>query len=273
MYLWMMKQISFLLVGGKLKPSTLFGAIEIFEIANQFLVEKGKPPYYEIQLVGEEFGQPMLNSFLSLGSLKHTSEIKKTDCIIIPAFQPEEEAITKYAAALTWVVEQYKNGAEVASLCSGAFLLAASGLLDDKPCSTHWRVEALFKKMFPKLLLATDKIVTDDQGTYTSGGAMSAFNLCLYLVEKYNGREAALYCTKLMQLDIERQTQAPFQIFMGLKKHTDEVIRDIQNFIEMNSHEKLTVDLLAAKCNMDRVNFRAGSKGQHNFLLWTISSR
>lgn len=250
-----MKQISFLLVGGELKPSSLFGAIEVFEKANLFLKEKGQPPCYEIQLVGKEFGQPILNSFFSLHSLKQISEIKKTDCIIIPAFEPEENAITKYADALTWLVDQYKNGAEVASLCSGAFLLAACGLLDGKPCSTHWRAEALFKRMFPNLLLATDKIITDHQGIYTSGGAMSAFNLCLYLVEKHNGREAALFCTKLMQLDIERHSQSPFQIFTGLKKHPDKIIRDIQHFIEMNTSEKITVDFLAAKCNMDRVNF------------------
>ena len=251
----MMKQISFLLVGGRLKPSSLFGAIEVFEKANQFLQEKGQPAYYQIQLVGEEFGQPMLNSFLSLHSLKHTSEIKKTDCIIIPAFEPEENAKTKYAGTLNWLAEQYKNGAEVASLCSGSFLLAASGLLDGKPCSTHWRAEALFKSMFPKPLLATDKIITDHQGIYTSGGAMSAFNLCLYLVEKHNGREMALFCTKLMQLDIERHSQSPFQIFTGLKKHDDEIIRAIQEFIEMNISKKITVDFLADKCNMDRVNF------------------
>jgi len=259
-----MKQISFLLVGGKLKPSSLFGAIEVFEKANQYLQDKGKPPCYEIQLVGEEFGQPMLNSFLTIHSLKSTTKIKKTDCIIIPAFEPDENAITKYATALNWVVDQYKKGAEVASLCSGAFLLAASGLLDGKPCSTHWRAEDLFKQMFPKPLLATHKIITDHQGLYTSGGAMSAFNLCLYLVEKHNGREAALYCSKLMQLDIERQSQAPFQMFRGRKKHTDEVIRDMQDFIEMNTTEKITVDLLAAKCHMDRVNFsRRFKKATH----------
>jgi transcriptional regulator GlxA family with amidase domain len=250
-----MKQISFLLAGGKLKPTSLFGAIEVFEKANQFLQQKGEAPYYEIQLVGKEFGQPMLNSFFSLNSLKSIGEVKKTDFIIIPAFEPEENAAGKYENILEWVVNQYKSGAEVASLCTGAFLLASSGLLDDKTCSTHWKAEAVFKRMFPDLKLATDKIITDHKGIYTAGGGMSAFNLCLYLVEKYNGRETALYCSKVLQLDIERQSQAPFSIFKGLKSHTDNTIRRIQEFIESNTEEKITVDLLAAKCNMDRVNF------------------
>lgn len=250
-----MKKISFLLTGGKLKPTSLFGAIEVFEKANQFLKERGEPPYYEIQLVGEEFAQPVLNSFFSFHSLKPISEIRKTDCIIIPAYEPEEDLITKHTTVLAWIVDQYKNGAEIASLCSGAFLLAATGLLEGKPCSTHWRAEADFKRMFPSLKLSTDKIITDHKGIYTAGGAMSAFNLCLYLVEKYNGRESALYCTKLLQLDIERKSQAPFHIFKGLKSHADEIIRTIQEFIETNTEEKITVDILAAKCHMDRVNF------------------
>lgn len=250
-----MKQISFLLAGGKLKPNSLFGAIEVFEKANQFLQEKGEPPYYEIQLVGEEFVQPVLNSFFSFQCLKHISEIKKTDCIIIPAFELEEDLITKHTTVLAWIVDQYKNGSEIASLCSGAFLLAASGLLEGKPCSTHWRAEADFKRMFPSLKLSVDKIITDHKGVYTAGGAMSALNLCLYLVEKYNGRETALFCSKLLQLDIERKSQSPFQIFVGLKNHTDETIRNMQDFIETNTEEKITVDILAAKCNMDRVSF------------------
>jgi transcriptional regulator GlxA family with amidase domain len=250
-----MKQISFLLAGGKLKPTSLFGAIEVFEKANQFLQEKGEPPYYQIQLVGEGFSQAMLNSFFSFHSLKPISEIKKTDIIIIPAFELEEHLITKDTRTIAWIVNQYKNGAEIASLCSGAFLLATTGLLEGKPCATHWRAKADFKRMFPALQLSADKIVTDHQGIYTSGGAMSAFNLCLYLVEKYNGRETALYCAKVLQLDIERQSQTPFHIFMGLKSHADETIRNIQNYIEMNTEEKITVDMLAAKCAMDRVNF------------------
>lgn len=250
-----MKQISFLLTGGKLKPALLFGAIEVFERANQFLREQGKPNYYHIQLVGEEFAQPVLNSFLSFQAIKHISGVEKTDCVIIPAFEPDENATTKYATALSWVVDQYKKGAEVASLCTGAFLLAATGLLNGNSSSVHWREETLFKKMFPDVQLITDRIVTDHNGIYTAGGGMSAFNLCLYLIEKYNGREAALYCTKLMQLDIGRQSQVPFQIFMGLKSHADDTIRNIQGFIETSTEEKLTVDILAAKCHMDRVNF------------------
>lgn len=250
-----MKHISFLLVGNKVKPSLLFGAIEVLNVANRFLQEKGLPPYYQIELVGEAFEQPVSNAFFSFHNLKRTVDIKRTDCVIIPATEPEEDLGIKYAGSLAWVVDQYHQGAEVASLCTGAFLLAATGLLEGKTCATHWKMEGVFKRMFPHLHLSPDKIITDHKGVYTAGGGMSSFNLCLYLVEKYNGREAALFCAKMMQLDIERQSQAPFQIFQGFKSHADEVIRNIQDFIENNVEQKITVDILASKCHMDRVNF------------------
>jgi len=254
-YIWIMKQISFLLTGGHLKPTSLFGAIEVFEKANQYLKEKDQPPYYDIQLVGADFEQPVSNSYFSIHSLTPIGKIERTDYIIIPAFEPGENMMTKYATTLAWIVKQYNNGAEVASLCSGVFLLAATGLLDGKLCSTHWRAESKFKSMFPKVRLAIDRIVTDYNGIYTAGGSMSAFNLCLYMIEKQIGREAALYCTKLLQLDIERHSQAQFQIFTGLKNHADDTIRKIQEFIEANTEEKITVDILAAKCHMNRINF------------------
>jgi len=251
-----MKQVTFLLADGVLKPSCLFGAIEIFEKANEFFVSKGQQPFYDIQLAGSNLQQKLLNASFSLNSLKDITDIKKTDCIIIPAFDSQDDfAIRSSGEALAWVVRQYKEGAEVASLCTGAFLLAATGLLKGQPCATHWKAEAWFRKLFPELNLATHKIITDHKGLYTAGGAVSSLNLILYLVEKYNGREVALYCAKVLQIDIERNSQSPFILFEGLKDHPDEKIRAVQEYIENNIEDKVTVDFLADQCAMNRVNF------------------
>jgi transcriptional regulator GlxA family with amidase domain len=249
-----MKQVSFLLADSVLKPSSLFGAIEIFQKANEFYKEKGEAPYYDIQLVGTDLKQTFLNTTFSLNAIKDIAGIQKTDCIIIPGYEPDHD-LTQVADAVSWIVKQYKEGAEVASLCTGSFLLAATGLLKGMQCSTHWRAEDLFRKMFPDVNLCTDKIITDNKGLYTAGGATSSLNLVLYLVEKYNGREVALYCSKVLQIDIERNSQSPFMIFKGLKDHADEEIKAIQDYIESNIEEKITVDFLAQRCAMNRTNF------------------
>ncbi len=76
--------------------------------------------------------------------------------------------------------KQYKGGAEVASLCLGAFLLAATGLVNGRKCATHWLAENSFRQLFPEVELVTEKIITDEQGIYSSGGAFSYLNLILH---------------------------------------------------------------------------------------------
>jgi transcriptional regulator GlxA family with amidase domain len=251
-----MKQVTFLMANGLLKPSCLFGAIEVLEKANEFYTNKGQLPFYDIQLAGVNLQQRLLNTSFMLRGMKDIQAVKKTDVIIIPSFDsPGDFAINTSRDALDWVTRQYKEGAEVASLCTGSFLLAATGLLKGQPCSTHWKAELAFRSLFPELNLTTNKIITDHKGLYTAGGATSSLNLMLYLVEKYNGREVALYCAKVLQIDIERNSQSPFIVFEGMKDHPDEEIRGIQDYIENNIGEKLTVDFLADKCAMHRINF------------------
>jgi len=80
-------------------------------------------------------------------------------------------------------------------------------------------------------------------------------NLILYLIEKYNGREVALYCAKVLQIDIDRQSQSPYIMFRGQKDHDDESIKMAQTFIEEQVTEKIPVDLLADKFLMSRQSF------------------
>jgi transcriptional regulator GlxA family with amidase domain len=251
-----MKQVTFLMADGVLKPSCLFGAIEVFEKANEFHINAGLGSFYDIQLAGINLEQKLLNASFSLQGIKNISQIPKTDCIIIPSFDSHYDfAINNSREALDWVEAQYKEGAEVASLCTGTFLLAATGLLSGQPCSTHWKAGAHFRRLFPNLNLTTDKIITDYKGLYTAGGAQSSLNLVLYLVEKYNGREVALYCAKVLQIDIERNSQSPFIMFEGLKEHADIEIRSVQDYIEDHIGDKVRVDFLADKCAMNRINF------------------
>jgi transcriptional regulator GlxA family with amidase domain len=251
-----MKQVTFLMADGVLKPSCLFGAIEVLEKANEFYVNQGQRPYYTIQLAGVNLQQKLLNTSFSLQGVQDVHTVKKTDVIILPSFDSRDDfAINRSREALDWVTAQYKDGAEVASLCTGAFLLAATGLLKGQPCSTHWKAETAFRALFPELNLVTHKIITDHKGLYTAGGAQSSLNLMLYLVEKYNGREAALYCAKVLQIDIERNSQSPFIVFEGLKEHADIEILSVQDYIESHIEDKVTVDFLADRCAMNRINF------------------
>ena len=137
----------------------------------------------------------------------------------------------------------------------GAFLLAETGLLNGKKCSTHWVAANDFRKLYPDVLLVDDKVVTEEQGIYSSGGAFSYLNLLLYLIEKYAGRDMAILASKVFAIEIERRTQSPFTIFTGQKDHQDNEVRKAQEFIENNYTEKLTVDQIAKMFYIGRRTF------------------
>jgi transcriptional regulator GlxA family with amidase domain len=183
-------------------------------------------------------------------------DIDKTDLIIIPAFNGDIPSCLKQNSDyIPWIIQQYKQGAEVASLCTGAFLLASTGLLKGKKCSTHWMAADAFKRAFPDVKLQAEKVITDEMGIYSSGGAYSFLNLMIYLVEKFCGRELAVYCAKLMEIEIERKSQSPFAIFTGQKEHEDEPIKKAQLYMENNVAAKIYVDQLSEMFAISKRNF------------------
>jgi transcriptional regulator GlxA family with amidase domain len=100
--------------------------------------------------------------------------VVQTDLIIIPAIHGEKQkVIDDNKAYLPWIVRAIQRRCFYATLCIGVFLLAATGLLKGRRCATHWAEADNFRRMFPDVHLVPDKIITDDNGIYTSGGAYS----------------------------------------------------------------------------------------------------
>jgi transcriptional regulator GlxA family with amidase domain len=225
----------------------------MFTAVNEFLKSAGKPPLFNVQLVGLTKEVKLSEGLFSVHTDLLLSQVKKADLIIIPAISGElSSAIKKNEKFFPWIVKQYKEGAEVASLCLGAFLFASTGLLEGKKCSTHWLFANQFRSMFPDVTLVDSKIVTEQNGLYTSGGASSYWNLLLHLVEKYTNRETAILASKFFVLDIGRDSQSPFSIFKGQKIHNDPEIVKIQEYIEKNYHEKISVDELSKEFGIGR---------------------
>ena len=248
-----MKHVSIIVPQGEYVFSTVIGAYKVFNSANEYLVRRGLPAKFKVQLVGITKESEMYGGLFAIRPEIMISDLQKTDLIIIPAIQPQ--SIPQNLDFIPWITQQYKQGAEVASLCVGAFMLASTGLLSGKSCSTHWIAADAFRKMFPDVTLTADKIITDEQGLYSSGGAYSFLNLLLYIVEKYIGREAAIYLSKLLEVEIERDSQSPFNIFQGQKEHEDEPIKKAQSYIETNYGEKLSVNTLAGLFAISKRNF------------------
>lgn len=241
-----MKHISILVPLGHTSLPNIDGTHQIFSQVNTFMADMGREPMFNVQLVGLAKPTTQRNGLFSIEPDVLIGDVDKTDLVIIPAMHGDlQSAIEMNKNFLPWLVEQRKKGAEIASFCIGAFFLAATGLLDGKQAATHWSLANQFRQMFPAVNLVDDKIMTEDDGIYTSGGAYSYLNLVVYLIEKFAGREIAILISKSFMIDIDRISQSPFIIFQGQKTHEDEPVKKAQEFIENNFADKITVDQLA----------------------------
>ncbi|QXV65825.1 helix-turn-helix domain-containing protein [Mucilaginibacter achroorhodeus] len=259
-----MKHISILITNEAVLASIADPRI-MFTGVNDFLEAAGKPALFNVQLVGLQKEVKLHGGLFSVHTDALISDVKKTDLIIIPAISGDIKTTLKHNEAfLPWIIEQHHKGAEAASLCIGAFMLAATGLLDGKECSSHWRTANEFREMFPKVTLVDDRIVTEQKGLYSSGGATSYWNLLLYLVEKYAGRDMSIMAAKVFALEIDRKSQSPFIMFNGQKTHEDEPIKKAQEFIEANIAERISVEDLAMKYAIGKRHFERRFKKATN---------
>ena len=250
-----MKKVSILVPESSVLQA-IAGTQYLFSAVNQFAVAAGKEPLFHVELVGAKKEIKLNDGSFSVHSDVNFKEVNETDLIIIPPlFGDMKMAIELNKTFLPWITNHYHSGAEVASLCVGAFLLAETGLLNGKKCSTHWGFQNQFNEMFPEVEVVDGGVITEENRLYSSGGANSYWNLLLHLVEKYTDRETAILASKYFIIDIDRSSQAAFSMFQGQKTHTDASILTAQNYIESHIQEKITIDELAQLVSLGRRSF------------------
>lgn len=251
-----MKHISVLIPEGETSLSNIEASHKMFSKVNEAFERMAMPPLFKVQLVGLSKETQLAHGLFTVKPDLTLNEVEHTDLVIIPAVHGDiNKVLEMNRAFIPWIVEQYRKGAEISSLCIGAFILASTGLLKGRSCTTHWLMADEFRNLYPDVNLMPYKIITDENGIYTSGGAYSSLNLILYLVEKYAGRDMALLSSKIFEIEIDRDSQSPFIIFKGQKEHPDEAVKKAQEFIESNFHERINVDQLADMTAIGRRTF------------------
>lgn len=229
---------------------------QLLSRVNDFMKYQGKPPFYDIEVVGLTKNTKLSNGLYTINTDKTISQIERTDVIVLPLLCGDfKKAIQENKKYTDWLTAQYHKGAEIVCLCVGSFYLASTGLLDNRKCAVHWAAKNEFKEMFPNVKVIDDNIITDEKGIYTCGGGYSYLNLLLYIFEKHLDRGISILASKMFEIDIERKSQNPYMIFIGQKKHGDELVLKAQEFIENNPTENYTVDKISKNLNVGRRTF------------------
>jgi transcriptional regulator GlxA family with amidase domain len=230
-----MKHISILVPLGNSIVDTIIAPYNMFKMANSYHQKlNGLPePLFEIDLVGINGDPVTYQKLFTVTPTASIASIQKTDLIIISPISGDLEKTTE----------------------TNRELVSWTGLINGKSCATHWTAHNLFQQKYPKVNLIAEKIICEDNGIYSSGGAYSILNFTLYLIERYFGREAAIWTSKISEIEFDRVSQNQFIIFSGQKEHTDEQIKAAQEFIECNYEDKLNVESIAESVNLNSRSF------------------
>ena len=241
--------------------STFTGPMEVFSLSGVFWnsLNGVKPePHFSVRLVTID-GQPVkcMNG-IRLAPQGSVHDVKKTDLVIMSAIGGDKitDAIESNRKIIPWLLEMHKKGTWIASVCTGSFVLAETGLLDGKKATTHWGFIKYFKKRYPNIHCQAESLITDEGNLFCSGGITSCFDLSLYLMEKLCGRTVAMQCAKTIVHDLGRSFQAPYATLIGRRTHRDNRIHDVQNKIEECYAENLNISLLAKESGMSERNFQ-----------------
>ncbi|MFY0645121.1 MAG: helix-turn-helix domain-containing protein [Bacteroidia bacterium] len=264
-----MKHISILVPRGNSIVDTIIAPYNMLSMANRQYqqVNKLANPLYTIDLVGIT-GEPVVyQNLFTVQPTANLDSIEKSDLIIISPISGDiNQSIIDNHKMVEWIKNQrIANNADIASLCKGAFLLAETGLVNGKSCATHWTAHKIFKKKYPEVNLIPESIICEDNGIFSSGGAYSILNFTLYLIERYFGREVAIWVSKISEIEFDRISQREFIVFSGQKDHTDEAILKAQDYIETHFERKLSIKTIAELVHLnDRSFLRRFKKATSN---------
>lgn len=242
-----MKRVLILAFGNTV-ASTFTGPLDVFHEAGRLydrLMGGCEAPAFEVALVsldGETFST---RTGMRVTPHRSIAQADRADLVLVSSLASLNS--DRYPDAVDWLKEQAEKGADLASVCTGAFLLAATGFLDGKKATTHWAFAEVFRERFPAVDLRPERILTDEGNVYCSAGFTAAVDLSLYLVEKYCGRELALHTAKAMLSDPSRSSQSPYAVFRLQKDHGDASVLEVQDWIETHYPEKIQYPDLAGR--------------------------
>ncbi|WP_051662763.1 GlxA family transcriptional regulator [Flavobacterium sp. KJJ] len=220
----------------------LSGVVEVFQEANNLGLN------YELKFVSTE-SSIISNSGLALSSLLHFTETapQKNDFIIVSGFSTHQLMKLKDEPLFfEWLHQANKNQTSICSICTGAFLLAKSGLLDHKECTTHWKLISKLEKDFPLLKPQKNTLFTKSDNIYTSAGIVTGIDLALFLIEEKHGKDTTNAIAKELVVYKRRNgTDEQESVYLQNRNHRDEKIHTIQDWIIYNLEKTSTIDFLA----------------------------
>lgn len=227
--------------------------LEMLGAANLF----ADSPPFEVVVVSLD-GQPVTTGGgLRMPVACAAAQVRRTDLVLIPGFLfTLKQALPTFPAYGPWLRAQYAQGAVLASMCTAAFLLAETGLLQGLHATTHWAFVELFRRRYPDVTLEDTQILCEENRVITSGGASAAMDLMLHLIRRFGSPALAHTCGKYLLIDGVRTEQSVYALWSLPKNHGDGEILRVQHWLEQHFAQALVIDDVALRFGFGVRNFK-----------------
>lgn len=198
---------------------------------------------------------------LPIGDLKHFLEVEfnKGDFLLIPGSNASyltSDEFKKETQLLDWIRTNYHSGVKVVSICTGAFVLAECGLLNDIPCTTHFKRTNQLQELYPKAKVMDNILFTQQDGIYTSAGIASGIDVTLHIIEELRDSYFAhLVARELVVYNRRNGNQKQESELLGFRNHIHSGIHKVQDWIIENIDQKTNLNELAEIACMSERNF------------------
>jgi transcriptional regulator GlxA family with amidase domain len=234
------------------------GPIDIFATTLDLLATRQSgSPFYTVEVIAATPGALTTSSGVRLVADRSLEEVDldRLDTLML-AGGLGVEGLLHDTALLQWLVEAAHRVRRIGSVCTGAFLLAAAGLLDGRRATTHWRYATRLAQHFPAVSVEPDAIFIKDGHVYTSAGVTAGMDLALALVEEDLGRDIALTVARDCVMFLKRPGgQSQFSAHLMLQQSSHTSIGDLQNWVLDHLDADLSVAALAERAAMSPRNF------------------
>lgn len=239
--------------------SGLYDALSVFEILGDFDQTVPRTSPFRAEIVAASRATHTASG-LPLAAHRTFDEVERTDVVIVPSmFVEDGEWVTgRYPEVVRWLLDMHARGAMLCSACSGALLLAETGLLDRREATVHWAYAGTFSKNFPRVRLRPRDVLVitgEREELITSGAALAWHDLLLCLVTRLVGPAAARAISRFMLFQWHAEGQAPYMVFRGATDHGDAMVLKLQEWLRDNFKVARPVEEMARICGLPRRSF------------------
>jgi len=253
---WPTRRIALLVLPG-IHFTSLAGPLDVFLRSSVALTNSGKrrTPAYEVQLLTAD-DRPLAMGPLSLcgGNSWKNAQLPIDTLLVLANSEAARAQIDPELIA--WIQVRARDARRVGSICAGAFLLAAAGVLDGRQATTHWQLADLLARHYPKISVDGDRIYTQDGNIWTSAGVSTGVDLALAMVEEDHGHALALEIARRMVLFMRRGAgQRQFSSQLAAQAADHQPIRELIAWMSEHLNEDLSVPAMARRVGMSDRNF------------------